>query len=59
MDQDTTDAFSAHVRLLEKMALDGNELAIRSLACMVLLLANEDVNPGAAENVIALFANAA
>lgn len=56
MNPETAEAFSTHIRLLEKMAIEGNEIAIKSLACMVLLLGDDD--DGTAE-VVELFARAA
>lgn len=38
MDAETNAAFAAHVRNLEQRALDGDLHAIKSLACMALLV---------------------
>lgn len=44
MDDDTYTAFVAHIREIEKRAVDGDQHAAKSLACLALLM--EGWRPG-------------
>lgn len=55
MDARTEAAFVAHVKDLERLAVEGDETAVKSLACMALLVEGwRPVNPDGGGEVIDL-----